>query len=79
VPVVLPERLLHTAKVFTNFLHCNGIPLPIPDTSLHTCCSNTVVDESKQQIVLPYTRRVLGERSANGVGLHTHPAPCIPN
>jgi hypothetical protein len=49
VPVAPPERLLHTAKVFTNFLHCNSIPLPIPDTSLHTCCSDTVVDESKQQ------------------------------
>jgi hypothetical protein len=49
VPVVPPERLLHTAKVFTNSLHCNRIPLPIPDTGLHTCCSDTVVDESKQQ------------------------------
>jgi hypothetical protein len=49
VPVVLPERLLHTAKAFTNSLHCNSIPLPISDTSLHTCCSDTVVDESKQQ------------------------------
>jgi hypothetical protein len=26
VPTVSPERLLHTAKVFTTFLHCNNIP-----------------------------------------------------
>jgi hypothetical protein len=50
--VVSPERLHHTAKLFTNSLGCKNIrPIDCQCIPVCTrgCCSDTAVDESKQQ------------------------------